>query len=199
MKRIGLTGGIASGKSTVTNMLRARGAAIVDADVIAREVVAPGTPGLHEVAARFPSVMTADGALDRQALGALVFSDPKARADLNAITHPRIAARVIEQTVRHEAAGEPFCIYDSPLLIENELHRQCDAVVLVFVDRETQLARLMSRNHLSREQAMQRIEAQMPLEKKRQWAKWVIDNSGSIDATQKQVDALWPQLSEEHP
>ncbi len=194
MKRIGLTGGIASGKTTVAQMLRARGAAIIDADQLAREVLAPGSEGLREVAARFADVVK-DGQLDRAALGARIFSDGEARAALNAITPPRIQQAVLREMQIFEGRGEPFCIYDSPLLIENGLQALCDAVIVVWVDRATQLQRLMQRNALSQADAEARLAAQWPLDDKRAHATWVIDNSGSLAQTQSQVDALWPRLS----
>lgn len=194
MKLYGLTGGIATGKSTVTSMLQDKGAAIIDADLLAREVVEPGQPALAEIAARFPGVVGPDGRLDRQALAARVFGSEAERRALNAITHPRIQARVLELTQQLAERGEPLAIYDAALLIENRLHEALDGVILVVADSVTQRERLMQRNRLSAEEADARIAAQLPLSEKRPHATWVIDNSGSRDATRAQVDAVWQQL-----
>src|SRR5215218_4513459 len=190
----GLTGGIASGKSTVSRMLRELGAQVLDADLLAREVVAPGTPGLAEVAARFPGVVGADGQLDRARLGARVFADPAERAALNALLHPRIAQAFLERTLALAEAGVPRVIYDAPLLIENGLHTRMEAVVLVAVPREVQRARLMARDGLSLEAAEARLASQLPLEEKRRHATWVVDNSGSLEETRAQVEQIWKAL-----
>jgi dephospho-CoA kinase len=190
----GLTGGIASGKSTVSRMLRELGAQVLDADLLAREVVAPGTPGLADVAARFPGVVGPDGQLDRAKLGARVFADPAERAALNALLHPRIAQAFLERTLALAEAGVPRVIYDAPLLIENGLHTRMEAVVLVVVPREVQRARLMARDGLSLEAAEARLASQLPLEEKRRHATWVVDNSGSLEETRAQVEAIWKAL-----
>ena len=194
MHLYGLTGGIASGKSTVSRMLRELGAQVLDADVLAREVVAPGTPGLAGVAARFPGVVGADGQLDRAALGARVFADPAERAALNALLHPLIAQAFLERTQALAEAGVPRVIYDAPLLIENGLHTRMEGVILVAVPREVQRARLMARDGLSAEAAEARLASQLPLEAKRQHATWVVDNSGDLAATRAQVEASWKAL-----
>ena len=194
MHLYGLTGGIASGKSTVSRMLRELGAQVLDADVLAREVVAPGTPGLAGVAARFPGVVGADGQLDRAALGARVFADPAERAALNALLHPLIAQAFLERTQALAEAGVPRVIYDAPLLIENGLHTRMEGVILVAVPREVQRARLMARDGLSAEAAEARLASQLPLEAKRQHATWVVDNSGDLAATRAQVEAIWKAL-----
>lgn len=194
MHLYGLTGGIASGKSTVSRMLRELGAQVLDADVLAREVVAPGTPGLAEVAARFPGVVGADGQLDRAALGQRVFADPAERAALNALLHPRIAQAFLERTQQLAEAGVPRVIYDAPLLIENGLHTRMEGVILVAVPREVQRARLMQRDGLSAEAAEARLASQLPLEEKRRHATWVVDNSGDLASTRAQVEAIWKAL-----
>lgn len=192
---IGITGGIASGKSTVTAMFRAAGAHVLDADEIAREVVAKGSPGLQEIAARWPDVVREDGALDRQRLGAHIFSSPDDRKALDAITHPRIQALVLERTQALWAAGAPVVFYDAPLLIENRLHEAMHGVVLVWVPREVQLERLMKRNGLTRADAEARVASQMPLDDKRRYATWLVDNSGSLEATRAQVEKVWQEVS----
>nr|WP_153864843.1 MULTISPECIES: dephospho-CoA kinase [Myxococcaceae] len=190
----GLTGGIASGKSTVSRMLRELGAQVLDADVLAREVVASGTPGLAEVAARFPGVLGPDGGLDRAKLGQRVFADASERAALNALLHPRIAQAFLERTQALAEAGAARVIYDAPLLIENGLHTRMEGVILVAVPREVQLARLMARDGLSREAAEARLASQLPLEDKRRHATWVVDNAGELAATRAQVERIWEAL-----
>lgn len=193
MKVFGLTGGIASGKSTVTAMFREAGVPVIDADALAREVVEPGQPALLEIAARFPGTVDAAGRLDRAKLGALVFSEPSARAALNAITHPRIQALALERTQALAARGTPVALYDAALLIENRLHEALDGVVLVSCPVEVQRARLMARNGLSAEAADQRIASQLSLEQKRPFATWIIDNGGSLEATRAQVEQVISQ------
>jgi dephospho-CoA kinase len=194
VRLLGLTGGIATGKSTVSSMLADLGAPIIDADLVAREVVEPGQPALAEIAARFPGVVDPQGALDRKALGERIFNRPDERAALNAITHPRIQARVLERSMELSAAGTPLAIYDAALLIENKLHQALEGVILVVTDLATQRRRLMERNGLSAAEADARIGAQLPLEEKKKVATWVIDNSGTREATRAQVEALWKKL-----
>lgn len=190
MKLFGLTGGIASGKSTVTAMFREAGVPVIDADALAREIVEPGQPALLEIAARFPGTVDEAGHLDRAKLGALVFSDSAARAALNAITHPRIQALSLERTQALAAQGTPVAIYDAALLIENRLHEGMAGVILVSCPPEVQRARLMARNGLTAEQADQRIASQLSLEQKRPFATWLIDNGGSLEATRAQVEQV---------
>lgn len=193
MQLYGLTGGIATGKSTVAKRFVEKGMPLIDADVVAREVVAPGQPALLEIAARFPGVVV-DGVLDRAALGARIFSNPGERAALNAITHPRIRQAVLEQSVKLAEAGAPRALYDAPLLIENRLHEGLSGVVLVVAPRDVQRARLMARNQLTAAEADARIDAQMPLDAKRPFATWIIDNGGTPEATAAQVDEIFRQI-----
>jgi dephospho-CoA kinase len=195
VKLFGLTGGIATGKSTVSQMLRELGAQILDADEIAREVVEPGTPGLEEVARRFPGVVGTDGRLDRAALGARVFGIESERRALNAILHPLIQARFLEKTQALAEARVPRIVYDAALLIENGLHAFMDGVILVSAPRELQISRLSARNGLSRAEAEARIDSQLPLDEKRRHARWVVDNAGGLDETRKQVARIWSELS----
>lgn len=190
MYRFGLTGGIATGKSTVARLLREAGLAVIDADQVARDVVAPGQPALADLAARFPGVVGADGVLDRKALGERIFNDPDERAALNAITHPRIAAAVLAQTEALEARGVDRLVYEAPLLIENGLHEGMDGVVLVVAAPEVQLARLRARDGLTEAQARARVAAQMPLDEKRRHARWLVDNSGTVEETKRQAAAV---------
>jgi dephospho-CoA kinase len=191
MHVFGLTGGIASGKSTVTRMLRELGAEVLDADVLAREVVEPGTPGLADVAARFPGVLGPDGRLDRVKLGARVFSDATERAALNAIIHPRVREAFLEKVQALEARGAKRVIYDVPLLIEAGMHEWMEGVAVVWVPRDLQKARLMARDGLDAAGAEGRLAAQLPLDAKRAHATWVIDNSGDLADTRAQVESVW--------
>jgi dephospho-CoA kinase len=191
LRLYGLTGGIASGKSTVSRMLRELGAHVLDADAIAREVVEPGTPGLAEVAARFPGVLGPDGRLDRARLGARVFADPAERAALNALLHPRIGAAFLQKTQALAEQGVERVLYDAPLLIENGLHAGMDGVLLVWVPRELQKQRLMARDGLDAQAAEARLAAQLPLEEKRRHATWIVDNTGDLISTRAQVEEVW--------
>ncbi|AFE08387.1 dephospho-CoA kinase [Corallococcus coralloides DSM 2259] len=191
MHVFGLTGGIASGKSTVSRMLRELGARVLDADVLAREVVEPGTPGLKRIDERFPGVVGPDGRLDRVKLGAHIFANAEERAALNAIVHPEVRALFLQKLQALEAEGVTHAVYDVPLLIETGLHTAMEGVAVVWVPREVQKARLMTRDGLLADQAEARLQAQMPLDDKRAHATWVIDNSGAPEATRPQVEAVW--------
>lgn len=187
--RVGLTGGIASGKSLVACLLAERGAVVIDADVLAREVVEPGTAGLRAIVERFGEDMVdAQGRLDRARLASVVFSDPRARAGLNAIVHPRVRALSEER----EAASPPgsVVVHAIPLLVETGQRSRFDEVVVVDVPEDIQLARLMGRDGLSRADALARIAAQAPREERRAAATWIIDNSGTQQETSAQVDRL---------
>ncbi|ATB26728.1 dephospho-CoA kinase [Melittangium boletus] len=194
MKIYGLTGGIASGKSTASRMFREQGAEVLDADVLAREVVEPGTPGLAAVAKRFPGVVGPDGQLDRAKLGTRIFGDPAERAALNALLHPLIRERFLQRTQALAESGVKRLLYDVPLLIESGLHETMEGVVLVWVPRDIQRQRLMRRDGLSEEAAEARLAAQLPLDGKRAHAHWVVDNSGSPESTREQVHAVWTEL-----
>lgn len=192
---IGLTGGIASGKSAVAARLRELGAAVIDADQVAREVVEPGQPAVAEISRRFPGVVDTDGRLDRAALAERVFHDEADRRALNAILHPRIQQTVLEKTRALAEAGEAIVVYEAPLIVENRIHERLDGLILVVVPPDVQVARLMARSGLSREQAEARIAAQLPLEAKRKHATWIVDNSESPAETRAQVDRLWAELA----
>jgi dephospho-CoA kinase len=194
---IGLTGGIATGKSTVARLLTARGAAVVDADLLAREVVAPGSPALAEIAGVFgPSVLTPEGALDRVALGAIVFADAGRRRRLEEITHPRIGALMTERIAAGLATGAPLVVADIPLLFENDRRALVEGVLLVDAPEVAQLRRLMLRDGLDEADARRRVAAQMPLDEKRRLATWVIDNGGTEEQTAAQVAAWWERVVE---
>lgn len=193
MRRIGLTGGIGSGKSTVAELFAEHGAYVVDADAIAREVVAPGTPGLQELAEAFgPGVLADDGSLDRAALAEIVFSDPSARELLNRITHPRIAARTAE--ILESLPAEAVIIHDVPLLVEAGLAQAYDLVVVVDAPDEVRVARLVERG-LSEQDARARIASQASREERLAAADVVIDNSGSLADLSDQVTRAWPMVS----
>lgn len=195
--RIALTGGIGSGKSTVADLLAERGAVVVDADVLAREVVEPGTPGLAQIVARFgPHLLTPDGALDRAALGALVFEDAAARATLNAIVHPRVR----ELTARRRAAAlaadpRAVIVHVIPLLVETGQAGGFDEVIVVDCPVEAQVARVMARNGLTRAQATARVAAQASRAERLAAATHVIDNGGPGADLVPQVAALWRALA----
>lgn len=194
---IGLTGGIACGKSTVAAMLAARGALIIDADRIAREIVLPGSPVLAQVADRFgQAVLLPDGSLDRKRLGSIIFGDDQARKDLEGLLHPPIRALMRERKERYEAEEpDKLLVLDIPLLYESKLEWMVSRVMVVYCPREVQLERLIHRDGLAAEQAEARLLAQLPIEEKRLRADIVIDNSGSFESTERQVDAFWSSLS----
>ena len=194
MKLIGLTGGIASGKSTVSAMLRELGALVLDADEIAREVVAPGQPALAEIAARFPGVVGPDGLLNRSKLGARVFGAAAERKALNEILHPRIRAEVLSRTQALAAQGVELVVYDAALLVENGQHEAMDGVIVVSAPRETQISRVMARDGLTRDQAEARVNSQLPLEAKLKHATWVIDTSGDREQTREQTRKVWQSI-----
>jgi dephospho-CoA kinase len=196
MRLIGLTGGIATGKSTVNGMLATHGAAVIDADELAREAVRPGEPTLERVAERFGAgIMQPDGSLDRARLGAIVFADPTARRDLEAITHPRILELMQERIAAAMAGDSPLVVVDIPLLFENGRETMFEGVLLVYAPADVQVRRLHERNHLDDAAARQRISAQLPIDEKRARATWVIDNGGDLDATQREVDAWWDSVA----
>ncbi|MGY1731236.1 dephospho-CoA kinase [Geodermatophilus sp. SYSU D01045] len=191
MLRIGLTGGIGSGKSTVAALLAARGALVVDADRIAREVVEPGTPGLAAVVEAFgPGVLTPDGALDRPALAAVVFADPQARARLDGIVHPLVRARALE--VVQAAPEDAVVVQDVPLLVETGQAGAYDLVLVVETDLDTRVARLVLRG-LTEDDARARIAAQATDEQRRAVADVVLDNSGAPEALAAQVERFWEE------
>jgi dephospho-CoA kinase len=191
----GLTGGLGSGKSTVAARLRARGVPVLDADRIARDVVAPGTEGLAAVVAAFGSeVLLADGSLDRGKLASIVFNDPEKRRTLNGILHPRIGARSAEMVAELAAKGEKLACYEAALLVENGLADAFRPLVVVAAPEDVQVARAMARDRATEAEARARIAAQLPLAAKVAAADYVIDNGGSREETERQTDEVLAKI-----
>jgi dephospho-CoA kinase len=185
----GLTGGLGSGKSSVAAHYRSRGLAVIDADALARSVVAVGTPGLREITAAFGTgMLQPDGALDRAKLARLVFGDAAARERLERITHPRIQALRDAELGSLAAAGQPLACYEVPLLFERGLEAQLRPVVVVDVPEEVQVERAMRRDHATEQHVRARLAAQIPLAEKARRADYVIDNTGSLSATSSAAD-----------
>jgi dephospho-CoA kinase len=193
MVRVALTGGIASGKSMVAAELAARGAIIIDADVLAREVVEPGTPALAAIIDRFGPQVLSDGRLNRALLGQIVFADPLARRDLERIVHPAVRVRASE--LERAAGAAAVVVHVIPLLVETGQQEDFDLVITVDVDHETQTQRLMIRSGLSRAGAESRIAAQASREDRMIAADVVLDNTGTVTQLREQIDVLWAGLS----
>lgn len=191
---LGITGGIAAGKSMAAAHFGTLGATVVSADNLAREAVAPGTPALQALVAQFGDAILHDGSLDREALAAIVFADPASRETLNRITHPAIARLAEERLAALRVSGTPLVVYEAPLLFEAGAETRVDKVLVVTVTPEVQLARLMARSGLPRTAAVARIAAQMPQAEKAARADFVIDNSGTPEQLQQAVDRLYRQL-----
>lgn len=192
---IGLTGGIASGKSAVAQRLRERGAVVIDADVIAREVVEPGQPALAALVERFgPEILGADGRLDRPALAAKAFTDRDGLDRLNAIMHPWIIARSAERFREAGEAGAGVVFYEAALLVETGRHAELDALLVVVASPEVQERRLFERNGFLPKVAQVRIKSQLPNEAKRAVATWVIENDGGLDALDRRVDEVVAEI-----
>lgn len=194
MLLVGLTGGIGTGKSTVARMLARRGAVVVDADDLARRAVAAGTPGYAKVVARFgDGILAPDGSIDRKRLADVVFSDPAARRDLEAIVHPEVARMFAEEAARHRGTDR-VVVYVAPLLVEAGRADDFDVLVVVTAPEEAQVARLVRDRAMTEEEVRARIAAQLPQEEKAARADLVIENAGSLEALERQVDAVWRDL-----
>lgn len=194
MLKVGLTGGIGAGKSEVSRLLASYGAVLIDADKIAREVVEPGTAGLAAVVEAFgPGILTADGTLDRPALGSIVFADPERLATLNAIVHPLVGAR--SQELEKAAGADAVVIHDVPLLTENELAPLYDLVIVVDAAPETQLDRLVGLRGMTESEARARMSAQATREQRRAIADLVVDNDGPLENLEPQVREVWTELT----
>ncbi len=200
---VGLSGGIGSGKTTVADMLEKLGAVIIDADAIVHELQAAGQPLVDEIAACFgPEVLDAKGSLDRKALGDIVFGDPDARQRLGQLVHPRVGTEMLRQLAEAREANVPVIVLDIPLLFEGRKAgtgsaalMDFDATILVWVPRRLQIERQLTRDGYGRDEAERRIASQMPLDEKRALADHVIDNSGSLEATERQVRELYAELT----
>ena len=195
--RVGLTGGLASGKSTVAGFLRALGAFHVDADAIAREAIEPGGSAHDAVVARFGrGILGSGGAVDRKAFANLVFGDPAAREDLNAIVHPRVREEIERRIVGHARGGAPapVAIVDAALLVESGIHRSLDAVIVTSCPPEVQVARAVARGGMTEDEARARIAAQAPLGLKLAAADYVIDTSGTLEETRRRTEDVWKAL-----
>lgn len=194
MLLVGLTGGIGSGKSTVAGMLEERGAVVFDADVLAREAVAPGTPGHDAVVERFgANVLGPGGELDREALAAIVFADPAARRDLEAIVHPEVRRMLAEGCEEYEGTDR-VVVFSAPLLVETGMHSAFELLLVVSVPVETQVERLLRERGMSEDQVRARIDAQAPLEEKEAVADVILDNEGNVEELEAQVERVWQEL-----
>jgi len=188
---IGLTGGIASGKSTVSQMIKEQGIRVVDADVIAKEAVAKGTPALQQIVQTFgEDVLLPNGELNRQQLGAIIFSDEEKRKQLNAIVHPEVRKEMLKQRDEGVSQQETFVVLDIPLLFESQLESLVDRIIVVYTTPELQLSRLMNRNDLSEEEALNRIHSQQSLEEKCKKADRVIENTQDLAFIRKQLQNI---------
>ncbi|EPQ57838.1 CoaE-domain-containing protein [Gloeophyllum trabeum ATCC 11539] len=195
---VGLTGGIATGKSTVSNLLKTHGIPVVDADVLAREVVLPGTKAHKQIVQYFgPTILQEDGTLDRPKLGSIVFTDAEKRKKLNSIVHPAVRWAMFWAVVKYWLKGEKMCVVDVPLLIESGIHKWVGKVVVVYCSAEIQLQRLMKRDGSSREAATSRLNAQLPITEKVDYADEVIDNSGTVQELEQQVTSFINRLKKE--
>lgn len=196
MKRVGLTGGIATGKSHVRAVFEALGVPTIDADVLAHEAVAPGSPGFEAVKARFgPDVVDSRGAIDRRKLGHLVFADAQARRDLEAIIHPGVVAAIERWFSSLDAQAHPFAIADVPLLYEASREQDYDVVIVTACELPTQIRRVMARDGITEADARQRIAAQLPIEEKVRRADHVIRTDGLLASTNAQVHEVYKRLS----
>ncbi|MBM7660580.1 dephospho-CoA kinase [Bacillus mesophilus] len=191
LKIIGLTGGIASGKSTVANMIKEYNIPIVDADVISREVVEPGKPAYLGIVEAFgEEILDVDGNIDRIKLGSIIFNNEEKRNKLNGIVHPAVRSEMQAQKEQHIHSGASAVVLDIPLLFESKLTYMVDQTLVVFVNPEIQLERLMERNKFSKEEALARIQSQMPLIEKKELADHVIDNNGTLSQTKAQLEGI---------
>jgi dephospho-CoA kinase len=198
VKLVGLTGGIASGKSTVAGMLRELGAKIINADDLARSIVQPGKEAWKEIVAAFGTeILRPDRSIDREKLRSAIFADPQKRKRLDAITHPRIRALAQARAQELAAKGAAIVVYEAPLLFENEAHLWLRPVILVGCEDALQRRRLKARDHLGEAEIAQHIQAQMPLNEKRTLADFVIENDGDLDDLKKQVKDVWEKIRQQ--
>jgi dephospho-CoA kinase len=194
MLLVGLTGGIGTGKSTVARMLEKRGAVVFDADVLARQAVAPGTPGFDKVVERFgPNVLAPGGGLDREALASIVFSDPAARRDLEGIVHPEVR-RMFAEGCEEYRDSDRVVVFSAPLLVETGMHTAFDLLIVVSAPVATQIERLMRDRGMAERDVQARIAAQLPLEAKAEVADVLVDNEGTIEDLEGRVERVWRDL-----
>jgi dephospho-CoA kinase len=193
---VGLTGGIGTGKSTVSGMLRELGATVIDADEATRTVQAPGSEGLRQLVEAFgPGIQAPSGELDRAALAEIAFRDPAARERLNGIVHPLVRAEMAQRQAEAAERGDPVVVLDIPLLFEARGAGAFETVLLVYAPEELQLRRLVELRGMTPEQARARVAAQMPIEEKRRLATHVIDNTGDLDSLRAQVERVWAEIT----
>lgn len=192
---IGLTGGIATGKSTVSSMIKKQGIPVIDADIVAREVVEPGKKSYHEIVDHFGlSILQTDGTINRETLGKIVFEKEVERNILNNIVHPAVREEMRLQAETFKQEGHKLIVMDIPLLVESKLFHMVDYVVVVYVPESVQLQRLRERNEYTEKEAKQRMNAQVAIEKKREYAEYIIDNSRTLEETEQQVQDLINKL-----
>ena len=194
MLLVGLTGGIGTGKSTVARMLEKWGAVVFDADVLARQAVAPGTPGFDQVVERFgPNVLAPGGGLDREALASIVFSDPAARRDLEGIVHPEVR-RMFAEGCEEYRDSDRVVVFSAPLLVETGMHTAFDRLIVVSAPVATQIERLMRDRGMAERDVQARIAAQLPLEAKAEVADILVDNGGTLEDLERRVERVWRDL-----
>jgi dephospho-CoA kinase len=197
MLLVGLTGGIGTGKSTMARMLEKRGAVVFDADVLARQAVAPGTPGFDQVVERFgPNVLAPGGGLDREALASIVFSDPAARRDLEGIVHPEVR-RMFAEGCEEYRDSDRVVVFSAPLLVETGMHTAFDRLIVVSAPVATQIERLMRDRGMAERDVQARIAAQLPLEAKAEVADILVDNEGTLEDLERRVERVWRDLDDQ--
>jgi dephospho-CoA kinase len=196
MRSIGLTGGIGTGKSSVSGMLREKGVTVIDADEATRAVQSRGSDGLRRLVDEFgTSILTPDWSLDRARLAAIAFADPEARQRLNAIVHPLVREWMADRQTAAEVQGLPYVVLDIPLLFESAGAAAFDEVILVYAPEEVALRRLVEHRGMTEEQARARIAAQMPIEEKRGLARYVIENTGTLEQLRARTDRVWAEVT----
>jgi dephospho-CoA kinase len=198
MKCFALTGGIASGKSSVASLLKKAGITVIDADILARNAVAPGSQGLEQIKHHFGAqYLNAEGGLDRHKMAELIFGNPEAKKQLEAIVHPLVGLQLVQALQTLGEQGVQYAVYEAPLIFELGIDKNFAATILVTLPRDRQIQRLMARDGITREQALARIDAQMPLEQKEKLTPYHIDNSGTLEQTALLLQNVWHELTSE--
>lgn len=196
MKLVGITGGIGAGKSTVARLFQELGAAVIDADVIAKEIIEPGADAWHDLLKEFGGqILNPDSSINRSRLASLIFGEPAARLRLNEITHPRIKQVMLKKAQEYFAQGASVVMVEAALIGESSHDPPFDAIVLVWIDPAVQMERIMRQGKMKEEEASRRIASQMPSEKKKEIATYIIDNSGDLEETKRQVKAIWEDIA----